>query len=300
MSSALDAARAALEAAGARQQEIDKLIAKHQAVLDELAAERANKGRGRPNCAHHAKKAAHEGKLARLQRGLLPHESGPQSSAPQSGEALRASASQHPQHHAAAGTAPSGRSRASGNGRGSNADGSGGSDSGGIDVVADGDDDEEDANFRHFYRVSEMQKEFNESVAYEYQHGELDRRIICVQPYQLVGGGCQAEHIGLGPVHLVVPHLHMGLPLPPCPKHGWPSVDQGKLRTRGWCPARRCCEPTVDSWIAGVCITCDLCEDEKRKAQERLAKLEEDGDLEGTEELAEARAEVAAATYSYR
>jgi hypothetical protein len=65
-------------------------------------------------------------------------------------------------------------------------------------------------------------------VAYEYQHGELDRRIIQVQPYQLVGGGCQPELIGLGPVHVWAPHLHMGLPLPPCPKHGWASYDQGK------------------------------------------------------------------------
>ena len=172
---------------------------------------------------------------------------------------------------------------------------------GGVNIVADGDDDTEDANFHHFYRVSETQKAFNESVAYEYQHGELDRRIIQVQPYQLVGGGCQPELIGLGPVHVWAPHLHMGLPLPPCPKHGWASYDQGKLRTRGCCPARRCSElGGADSWLLGVCITCDFCMDEKREAQDRLAELEEDGDLEGTEELAEARAEVAAATYSYR
>lgn len=299
MTSALDAARAELEAAGERQREINKLIAKSQKVLDELAAERANKGRGAPNLAHRARKTAHECKISRLQRGFLPSEVSAQSTAPQTSSELRASAAHHPQHHAAAGTAPLGRSRASGNGGGSNA--GGGSGLGGINAAEGGDDDdEEDANFHQFYRVSKTQKEWNESVAYEYQHGELDRRIISVQPYQLIGGGCQPEHIGLGPVHICAPHLHMGLPLPPCPKHGWASYDQGKLRTRGWCPARRCSDLCVDGWLLGVCITCDLCHDEKRKAEEQLAKLEEDDDLEGTEELAAARAEVAAATYCYR
>ena len=51
-------------------------------------------------------------------------------------------------------------------------------------------------------------------------------------------------------------------------------------------------------WACASRATC--AHDEKRKAEEQLAKLEEDGDLEGTEELAAARAEVAAATYCYR
>ena len=43
------AARAALDAAGERQKQIDSLIAEKQKVLDRLQEERANKGRGRPN-----------------------------------------------------------------------------------------------------------------------------------------------------------------------------------------------------------------------------------------------------------
>ena len=52
-------------------------LAEKQKVLDALAEQRANKGRGRPNAQHASRKAAAEASIARLQRGLLPGESEP-------------------------------------------------------------------------------------------------------------------------------------------------------------------------------------------------------------------------------
>jgi hypothetical protein len=97
----------------------------------------------------------------------------------------------------------------------------------------------------------------------------------------------------------LAPHLHLGLPLPPCPRHGWASVDQGKLHANGCCPARRVYAPTVDEWLVGTHIICDLCCNEKRAAEDTLAELEDEEDAEG-EELDAARRAVAQATYSYR
>ena len=94
------------------------------------------------------------------------------------------------------------------------------------------DDDVCDANFHQFYKVSMAQRVFNEMIASEYQSGERDRCWTKVELGELIGSGCDRNLIGLGPVHVFAPHLHLGLPLPPCPKCGWDSVDNGKLRTR--------------------------------------------------------------------
>ena len=281
MTSDLDAARAALDAAGARQAKIDAQMAIVQGKLDKLAEERKNKGRGRPCTAHASKVNALESQKKRLQDGLLPGESNPRPMAPQTGEEARESAARHPQHHADASAAPAGRpaaDRPSGGARaGGRAAGSGAAADG--DEDAD-DDDERDPSFYQYYRVSPNQRAFNETVAREYVKGESDRSLSKVEPYELIGGGCQSESIGLGPVHICAPHLHMGLPLPPCPRHGWKSVDEGKLHTRGCCPARRVFGQTVDEWLVGVVITCDICRAEKDEAEGRLAELEEDDELE--------------------
>ncbi len=158
----MDNAHAALAAAGERQQKIDALIAEKQGKLDKLAALRANKGRGRPTTSHSSQKAALEASIARLQRGLLPEES-EQSvrTAQRAADELRASAAQHPQHHAAAGVAPVGRPPPAGGARG------GGFAVGGGGDVNDGgghDDDDDDANFSQYYAVSPAQRQFNKSV----------------------------------------------------------------------------------------------------------------------------------------
>ena len=239
----MDNAHAALAAAGERQQKIDALIAEKQGKLHKLAADRANKGGGRPNAAHSWQKAALEASIAWLQRGLLPEES-EQSvrTAQRAADELRASAAQHPQHHAAAGVAPVGRPPSAGGGRG------GGFDVGSGDDVDDGggrDDDEEDANFSQYYAVSPAQSQFNKDVAHEYLDGRRDRKVIRVEPDELLASGCKPALVGLGAVHICAPHLHLGLPLPPCPRHGWASADrttstnascaQGALRPHGVC-----------------------------------------------------------------
>ena len=68
----LDEARAELDESGERQREIVRLIAIENQKLEAYTAERKNKGRGRPNMAHTAKVAAAEGRIAGLQRGVLP------------------------------------------------------------------------------------------------------------------------------------------------------------------------------------------------------------------------------------
>lgn len=293
----VEEARAALEAAGERQKRIDELVAEKQARLDKLAADRANKGRGRPNAAHSARKKALESAIARLQQGFLPEESGFHS-APRTADELRASAARHPQHHAAASTAPPGRPRSSGGDGGGN--GGGGGDGGGVsDGGGEADDDDiEDANFHHFYRVSTNQKAFNATVASEYLSGVRDRKVVKVEPDDLITSGCKPELIGLGAVHVCAPHLHLGLPMMPCPRHGWESVDDGHVSSKGMCPARRVFAETTDEWLLGTLHTCALCRAEKSDREAELAELEEDGE-EGAE-LNEARAAVVEATYSYR
>lgn len=257
-SSAVDDAQAALEAAGERQRQIGELKAEYQQRLDALAAQRKGKGSGRPDSRHASRKKHAEATLERLNRGILPGEREPPP--PLTATALRASAAQYPQHHASAGVAPSGRAGRGGANCAARDDGAaaraGGGGAGGASRCAAedvGDDDEADANFHHFYKVSPAQKAFNESVASDYMNGNCDRKQITVTPCELIGGGCARDLAGLGSVHIFAPQLHIGLPLPPCPRHGWVSVEQGKLRTRGCCTARRVYAPVVDECGSSAC-----------------------------------------------
>jgi len=102
-----DAARSELEKAGERQREIDGLLAVDNKKLEALAAERKNKGSGRPNTHHSSEMKASGAKIARLMRNILPSEQAPY--VPRTMFELVTSAATHPQHHAAAGAVPAGR-----------------------------------------------------------------------------------------------------------------------------------------------------------------------------------------------
>ncbi len=296
----LDAAEAALNAAGARQADIDGRIAVLQGRLDELAEARQNKGRGRPNTAHTSERKAVEAKIARLQRNLLPGEPDPRPPRPQTVDELRTSAAQNAQHHAAAGTAPLGRPAGNGGvGDGGDGNGGGGAAARARAAADANDDDVEDANFQQYYAVSPAQKAFNNDVAREYIAAKGRHMPIKVQPKNVISGFCQPALIGLGPVHICAPHYHLGLPLPPCPRHGWRSVDHDKLHTNGVCPARRVYAQTEDEWLVGVHIICELCKEEKADLEMTLMELEDDDNADEAD-LIEARQAVMQATYSYR
>ena len=148
-------------------------------------------------------------------RNILPSEQAPH--VPRSMLELVTSAAKHPQHHAAAGAVPAGRR--------SDAKRSRDADDDDDDETGGDDDDGESTEFRQYYHVSPAQQAFNEEVAHGYTHNELLRSEITVYPDNLLASGCKQELVGLGPVHVCAPQLHMGLPLTPCPRHGWAAVD---------------------------------------------------------------------------
>ena len=131
-----------------------------------------------------------------------------------------------------------------------------------------------------------------------YKRGEIPRSEIKVEPNNLLASGCRHDLIGLGAVHICAPHLHLGLLYTPCPRHGWKAVDDGRVSTRGMCPARRVYARSVDEWLIGAKQICGLCRDERREAESELKELEKACAEES--ELQVARAAVKAATYSYR
>mgnify|MGYP001393064250 CR=1 FL=1 len=53
--SLLEVAQAELDVAGTRRADIDREMAKQQKIIDDLAAQRKNKGRGRPSTTHASK-----------------------------------------------------------------------------------------------------------------------------------------------------------------------------------------------------------------------------------------------------
>ena len=99
-------------------------------------------------------------------------------------------------------------------------------------------------------------------------------------PPKVLPNACQPEHIGLGAFHMHAPHLEMGLPLPPCPRCGWKSVDKQKVISRGLCPARRVYAPEVDEWLGGFSLRCGFCYDKQQSLKSRLDELDEDDDAE--------------------
>ena len=110
-------------------------------------------------------------------------------------------------------------------------------------------------------------------------HNELLRSEITVYPDNLLASGCKQELVGLGPVHVCAPQLHMGLPLTPCPRHGWAAVDGNKVRTRGMCAARRVYVESVDEWLVGTKQMCSLCKAEREERKAELAELQVESEL---------------------
>ena len=219
MATPLESAQVELEDAGAHQREIDRLIVIEHKKLDAFAAERQNKGRGRPNGAHASKVKAAESRIARLQRGLLPSDDASVPNALRTKDELVGSAAGHPQHHAAASSVPVGRPSVAKRRRDQD-----GQDEGEISD-GDGGDGEESADVKQYYRVSSAQQAFNNDVMHGYLKHDLLRSEIKVHPDNLVASGCKHELMGLGAIHICAPHLHMGLPMTPCPRHGWESID---------------------------------------------------------------------------
>ena len=296
-----DAALAALDAAGIRKQKIDGLILIQKQELGRLADILKNKGRGRPNKDHTEQVKAASARIMRLERNVLPDESEPKP--PPTIDELRASASQHPQHHASAGAVPGGRP-------------AGASRPAPLDVGNDDEDGDagdwnehetEDPEFQHFYKVSVAQKAFNSKISKAYMQSsnqsreskKVVRSQIRYEPENMLASGCPKELMGVGPVHICAPHLHLGLPKTPCPKHGWVSVDTGKVSTNGMCPGRRVYARTNDEWVVGTLNMCGLCKEERNTLKEKLAALQNDPFAQ-PDDVVQARAAVKRATYSYR
>lgn len=291
--SQIDEARAELEAAGARQRQIDDLIADEKKELDKI---KAGRSRGAPTLPERRKVAGIERRIARLQRGVLPDEPEARPAANTSATDLQASAQQHPQHHAAPEHVPPGRSSGTRTGNGSSAGGDEvGGDASDDDGGSDDEDDVESPDFAQYYSVSSNQRQWNLKVKREFTKGGA----TVVPPPDLLRSGCKPAFVGLGTVHVCAPHLHMGLPLPPCPRHGWAAVDSGNVHQWGWCAARRVFAETADEWLIGQKLVCDACKAEHDVAQEELDELKDDLDPDGTE-VAAAEAAVKAATYTYR
>ena len=218
MATLLEAAQAELAETGIRRADIDLEMAKQQKRLDDLAAQRKNKGRGRPTTTHASKVRDAESKIANLQRNILPTESAPY--VPRTAIELIGSAAQHPQHHAAASSVPVGRPTS--DSKRQRVEGEDDDDDDG--ELTDDDDGDESAEFKQYYRVSPAQQAFNGDVAHGYIKHELQRSEILVTADNLIASGCRNEMIGLGPVHICAPQLHMGLPMTPCPRHGCTSL----------------------------------------------------------------------------
>ena len=159
------------------------------------------------------------------------------------------------------------------------------------------DDDEEDEEIRNFYRVSPHQRAFNLASAKAYRKGEISQKVTRIVPPKMLPNGCQPEHIGLGAFHMCAPHLEMGMPLPPCPRCGWKSVDQQKVTSNGTCKARRIYAAETDEWLGGFSLRCGICYEKKAKLQAKVDTLDEHDDAEAH---AEADAAVKALTYYYR
>ena len=288
----LDAARAELVAAGERQARIDSEKAAVQQKLDEMDAARKKKGRGRPSAQNKDRYNSLVAKMKRLNEGILPGEIRPHVPAPPA--QLLLSARSHAQHHAHALPVPGG-GRAAG-GRDGDVEGGGGDGATGGDHAArdprartggatsashggaggsadggDDDDDAEDATFHGYYRVSPSQRAFNARVAAEYMRGE--HKSTKIMPPNVLRMNCDPKYIGLGPCHVHAPHIFLGLPLPPCPRCGWKSVDQETLKPKGTCGARRVYADEVDEWLVGVRIICTACQDKKEKCRQDLIEL---------------------------
>jgi hypothetical protein len=296
----MDIAQKKLDAAVARRVKIAELLIPARAAVE--ADKEATKGiRGAPTLPRKNKTAALKAAVARLENDLLPGEHREVQARPAG--FLAASARANAQHHADAETVPAGRLRdaaASQDHHGAAAAAAGdGAAAAAADVDDDAldDDDEEDPNFPHYYRVSSNQRKFNSASAKAYRKGELNRKVTRVVPPKVLPNACLPEIVGLGAFHMHAPHLEMGLPLPPCPRCGWKSVDKQMVTSRGLCPARRVYAPEVDEWLGGFSLRCGICYQNKEELKSRLEELDEDEDAGEYEEV---EAAIKAAMYCYR
>ena len=302
ISTPLEKARAALLEQGQRQNQIFRMIEGKQAELDQRIAARKGKGSGRLSVAEQKKEDDLNALLVNLRLGYLPGERVPTARAPTA--QVFQSARQHSAHHAGGLSVPAGRPRNDGGraGRGNN-DGDAGDEGDGVDDV-DGaecdapDDGEADPAFTHFYRVPINQKAFNKWAAVQFVRNGANLSSATFRPKDVIKAGCNRKLIGVGACHVHAPHRYLGLPLPPCPKHGWSSVDRKRVKSKGTCPARRVYDDGIDEWVVGSLVLCGLCEDEHNELAEELRGLEEDGADE--EEIKLLEAAVKAATYSFR
>ena len=289
-----------LAKAGRRQAEIDRRVAAAQKELDDRIKARQGKGSGRLPKAEQMKDDNLNKLLVRLKRGYLPGEVMSNARAPP--EQVAASARQNAAHHAAGTSAPSGRPARAGNGssgNGSDDDGGGAGSSGGSSgAEADPDDSEPDERFRHYYSITSQQAAFNACAVAKFKSGAANIPSATFTPTDVVKAGCDRSLIGVGACHVHAPHKYLGLPLPPCPKCGWKSVDGQHVSTRGYCAARRVYSEGIDEWLVGHKCVCARCKKEHDRAAGELAELEDDD--APAEEIAEAKAAVAAAQYCYR
>ena len=274
----LEAARAELLEQGQHQAECRRLIEEKQAELDRRIAARKGKGSGRLSGAEQKKDDDLNAVLVNLRLGYLPGERVPTARAPTA--QVFQSARQHSTHHAGRLSVPAGRPRNDG-GRadrgGTNGDGAddGDGDAGAEDDAPD--DGVADPAFMHFYRVTSNQKAFNKWAAAQFVRNGANLSSATFRPKDVIKSGCDRKLIGVGACHIHAPNRYLGLPLPPCPKHGWPSVDQNHVKPNGFCPARRVYGEGVDEWVVGNLELCGLCKQEHDQLENELKELKQDG-----------------------
>jgi len=217
---------------------------------------RTSGGSGRWKKDDQQRKDRLEADLKLLRDNILPEEQRARAVATEA--ELRATARQHTEHHAGGSAVPRGPIQTTNNAG---------------DVVGNGDDDDDDddgeanPNFGNFYRVSEAQRAFNQRQTKHFlgNAANLDRAFF--DPPDVAKSGCNPAFIGVGRLHVHAPHRFLGYELPPCPKHGWPSVDQKKVKTKGCCEARRVYAHEQDEWVSGQRMLCTLCLEEKRSLE---------------------------------
>ena len=151
-------------------------------------------------------------------------------------------------------------------------------------------------------QVPTFQKEFNTRAAKQFVKSGANLSSATFRPKDMIRSGCDRKLIGVGACHIHAPHRYLGLPLPPCPKHGWRSVDEKRLKPRGTCPGRRVYTDGIDEWVVGWTVLCGLCKEDHDELAAELKELEanEWADAEDEEEIELQKAAVKAATYCYR
>jgi hypothetical protein len=103
-------------------------------------------------------------------------------------------------------------------------------DDGDADIA--GDDFDDTLASTNYYTCPLQQKEFNARCKKSF-FGDGNTKSPVFYPNNLLGGRCQPKDIGVSQVHIFAPHLHLGLPFPPCPSCGWRSVDDKMVTTKG-------------------------------------------------------------------